>query len=85
MSKEELVRGFSFPYHVLRTAFQRLSKIGSAECGGTPRKYGGNSNVKSSKKQLTNTSESVVPCAVEGIDRMPNGDPGVVLDRTTGR
>jgi len=31
------------------------------------------------------SSESVVPPAVEGIDRMPNGDPGVVLDTTTGR
>jgi len=31
------------------------------------------------------TSESVVPPAVEGIDRMPKGDPGVVLDTTTGR
>ena len=30
------------------------------------------------------SSESVVPLAVEGIDRMPNGDPGVVLDTTTG-
>jgi len=52
---------------------------------GIPRKNGGNSNVKSSRKQLTNTSESLVPPAVEGIDRMPNGDPGVVLDTTTGR
>lgn len=31
------------------------------------------------------SSESVVPPAVEGIDRMPKGDPGVVLDTTTGR
>ncbi len=52
---------------------------------GILRKNVGNSNVKSTRKQLTNTSESVVPCAVEGIDRMPNGDPGVVLDSATGR
>ena len=31
------------------------------------------------------SSESVVPPAVEGIDRMPKGDPGVVLDTSTGR
>jgi hypothetical protein len=31
------------------------------------------------------SSESVVPVAAEGIDRMPNGDHGVVLDTTTGR
>jgi len=31
------------------------------------------------------SSESVVLLAVERIDRIPNGDPGVVLDTTTGR
>jgi predicted ribosome-associated RNA-binding protein Tma20 len=31
------------------------------------------------------SSESVVAPSVEGIDRMPNGNPGVVLDITTGR
>ncbi len=31
------------------------------------------------------SSESVVPPVVERIDRIPNSDPGVVLDTTTGR